>query len=127
MHDQLPPHEGRPDPASFQDNRFLEVLLYSVCETLEVMRGETIVDKARRWTQVLHAMTALDPRTRYEWFVAADVTTKQFAALHMLALYQRKGITAKTKRRRGLELVERTQTMQDALSRYDTMRRRRAS
>jgi hypothetical protein len=72
-------------------------------------------------------MTALDPRTRYEWFAAADVTTKQFAALHMLALYQRKGITATTKRRRGLALVERTQVMQDALSQYDMMRKRRAS
>jgi len=127
LHSPSPPQDERPDPASFQDNPFLEVLLAAVCKAIPSRRDESFVDQARRWTEALAAMTALQPNTRYQWYMAAEVARKQFAALHSLALYQRKGASAKNKQKHGLDFIELTKAMQDALLRYDLLRNQDAA
>ncbi len=124
MHSPSPTQDERPDPASFQDNPFLEVLLAAVCKSIPIRRNESFVDQVRRWTEALAAMTALQPNTRYEWYLAADVAMKQLIALHSLALYQRKGVTGKAKQKHGLDFISQTKAMQDALLRYDLSRKR---
>ena len=103
---------------------FLEVLLAAVCKSIPIRRNESFVDQVRRWTEALAAMTALQPNTRYEWYLAADVAMKQLIALHSLALYQRKGVTGKAKQKHGLDFISQTKAMQDALLRYDLSRKR---
>ena len=120
----LTPSDERPDPQSFQDIPFIEGLFESVCSKIYVLRNETFVDQARRWTQALSAMTKLQPKTRHEWFLAADVTIMQFSALHSLALCQRRGIAAKTKQKYRLEYIGRSQDMQDAMLRYKRLQKR---
>ena len=119
--------DDRPDPQSFQDIPFIEGLFESVCNKIYVLRHETFVDRARRWTRALSAMTQLQPKTRHEWFLAADVTIMQFSALHSLALCQRRGIAAKTKQKYRLEYIGRVQAMQDAVLRYKRLQKRSAT
>lgn len=120
----LTPPDERPDSQSFQDIPFIEGLFESVCGKIYVLRDETFVDQARRWVQALAAMTKLQPKTRHEWFLAADVTTMQFSALHSLALCQRRGIAAKTKQKHRLEYIAHMQDMQDAVLRYKRLQKR---
>jgi len=124
LYGPLPPSEDRPDPACFQDNPFLEVLLAAVCKSIPLRRHESFVDQARRWTEALAAMIALQPNTRHEWYLAAEVAMKQFAALHSLALYQRKGATGKARQKNGLEFISLAKAMQDAMLRYELIRNR---
>ena len=123
----MTPSNQSPNPRNFQDNPFIEGLFESVCNKIYVLRDETFVDQARRWTQALSVMSKLQPRTRHEWFLAADVTIMQFSALHSLALCQRRGIAAKTKQKYWLEYIARTQEMQDAMLRYKRLQKRSAT
>ncbi len=123
----MTPFNQRPNSRNFQDNPFIEGLFESVCNKIYVLRDETFVDQARRWTQALSVMSKLQPRTRHEWFLAADVTIMQFSALHSLALCQRRGIAAKTKQKYWLEYIARTQEMQDAMLRYKRLQKRSAT
>ena len=120
----MTPPDERPYARSFQDNPFIEGVFESVCDKIYVLRNETFVDQARRWVQALAAMTKLQPRTRHEWFLAADVTVMQFSALHSLALCQRRGIAAKTKQKHRLEYIARIQEMQEAVLRYKRLQKR---
>ena len=125
MQNQPPFPDDRPDPASFQDDPFLEVLLEMICRDIYVLRGETFVDQARRWTEVLRVITELDPRNRHEWFLAAEVTRMRFAALHSLALYEAAREGTKIKRKHGLTMATRTLEMQETMRRYERVQKLR--
>ncbi len=67
-------------------------------------------------------MVALKPRNEQEWLQAADVTTKQFEALHSLELYRRKGSSAKQRLAYATDFVHHAKAMQDARLRYELLR-----
>lgn len=113
----------RPEPPLFADNPFLEILYDSVCRELHVLPGEDFVEQVRRWCNALRVMDDLKPRTRHEWFLAADVTIKQFDALHSLIEYQRESPKSRTRMKSGMAFVAKTKTMQDALNHYESLRK----
>jgi hypothetical protein len=126
LHTSLPPPAERPDPVGPRDDPFLEKLFAALCEQIFVLRGETFFDQANRWTHVLDFMASLGPRKQPEWLLAADVTLKQFRALHSLTLYRAKGVTSRQRLKHGRDFIARAKGMQDAMVNYELLRNPRA-
>jgi hypothetical protein len=124
---QLPPPDECPDPAEPHDDPFLERLFETMCKYIYVLRGETFVDQARRWTEALRFMAAMKPRTEQEWLLAADVAMKHLFALHSLALGRAKGVGMKARMRHGKDFIAHARTMHAAQLHYDLMRSKPAA
>jgi hypothetical protein len=107
------------------DNPFLESLFGSMCRHLFVLPGETFVDQARRWTDALGFTASLQPRDQEEWLQAADVTMKQFSAIHSLVMRKRRGISRAQRCQYDQDFLANAKAMQDARLRYDLLRKSR--
>jgi hypothetical protein len=121
-----PPSPRHPDPGP-ADSPFLEVLFATLCQSLVVMPGETFVDQVRRWDAALSYTAALHPRDKQEWLRAADVTIKQFSAIHSLAQRKRRGISQKQRSQYDHDFLVHAAAMQDARLRYDMAWKSRAA
>ena len=115
-------HRSPSNTPSSPDEVFVELLFGGVCQHIPERRGETFVQRARRWTEALAFLVGLEPRTEQEWLQAADVTTKQFNALHSLELYRRKGTSPKQQLAHAKAFVLHAKAMEDSRSRYDLLR-----
>jgi hypothetical protein len=104
-----------------QDDPFLESLFAAMCQCLFVLPGETFVDRVRRWSDAWGFAASLQPRSQQEWLHAADVTMKQFAAVHSLILRKRRGITRTQRARHDQDFIVKAKAMQDARLRYDLL------
>lgn len=122
MKDERPPSANQPSHGPV-DDAFLETLFGAMCRTLIPLPGENFVDRAARWTDALHFTASLKPRDRNEWLRAADVTMKQFSAVHSLVMRKRKGITPKQRLRYDQDFLTHAKAMQDARLRYDLLRK----
>ena len=90
-----------------------------------MLPGETFVDQARRWTDALGFAASMKPRDQQEWLQAADVTMKQFSAIHSLVLRRRRGISRQQRARHDQDFLTHAKAMQDARLRYDLLRKSR--
>jgi len=118
LRDQQPADRHYPVPP---DDPFLESLFATMCRGLFVLPGETFIDQARRWADALRFTVALKPRDEQEWVRAADVTMKQFGAIHSLVMRKRRGITAAQRSLHDQNFLARAKEMQDARLRYDLL------
>jgi hypothetical protein len=96
-----------------------------MCRDLFVLPGETFVDRARRWTDALGFAASLKPRGQQEWLQAADVTMKQFSAIHSLVMRRRRGITRQRRAQHDRDFLAHAKAMQDARVRYNLLRQSR--
>ena len=94
-----------------------------MCRTIAVIPGESFVGQVQRWTDALRFTVSLKPRNEQEWLQAADVTMKQFSAVHSLSMRKKKGITRQQRLRHDQEFMAHAKAMQDARLRYDLMRK----
>jgi head-tail adaptor len=118
LHHQPSADQPKHDP---QDDPFLESLFGAMCRSLFVLPGETFVNQTRRWTDALRFAASLKPRDEAEWLQAADVTMKQFFAIHSLIMRKRRGITQKQRARHDQDFLSNAKAMQDARLRYDLL------
>lgn len=105
----------------------MERLFGAMCQRLFILPGETFVDQIGRWTDALRFTGLLKPRDQQEWLRAADVTMKQFSAVHSLLMRKRKGITTRQRQKHSQDFLDRAKAMQDARLHYDLLRKSRAS
>jgi hypothetical protein len=124
LHDQRKIRGRQPVPP---DDPFLESLFSAMCRDLFVLPGETFVDRARRWTDALGFAASLRPRDQQEWLQAADVTMKQFSAIHSLVLRRQRRLTRHQRARHDLDFLAHADAMQDARKRYDLLRQSRTA
>ena len=121
------PDQPKQPDSQFPNNQFMESLFGSMCRNLPVLPNEGFIDQVRRWTDALHFTAALKPRSEQEWLHAADVTMKQFSAIHSLVMRKRRGITQKQRARYDQDFLIHAKAMQDARLLYDILRQSRAA
>jgi len=114
------PEDPSPPP---KDDPFLERLFGVMCAHIPARKGETFVDQVRHWYGALRCMADLQPDTRAELLLAADVTMKNQFAMDVLA--RGKGPAGRQRQQQSREFIIRAQELHDAQLQYELLKSRR--